>query len=158
MSPTQALEALRWRFPDAALQAPDAAPRATVEPDALRGHLQYLRDELGYGYLVFMTAVDRPEQSRFELVYRLFSYDSKCAVAIHLFLPREAARVASVCDLFRTAEWHERETAENFGRDLILGAEQMGVVLRKTTDPRHAVEFTGLFPAVNGAELREAHG
>lgn len=140
MSPAQALEALRSRFPDAAVQAPDPAVRVSVDADALRGQLEYLRDSLGYGYMVFMTAVDRPEQSRIELVYRLFSYASKCAVALHVLVPREAARVASVCDLYRTAEWHEREAAEMFGiefaghpdpRKLLLPDEIEGHPLRK---------------------------
>ena len=45
----------------------------------------------------------------------------------------------------------------HFLRDLFLGAEEMGVVLGEAADARHAVEFAGLFPAINGAELREAH-
>jgi hypothetical protein len=44
------------------------------------------------------------------------------------------------------------------GGDLFLGAEEMGVVLREAADARHAVELAGLFPAIDGAELGEAHG
>ncbi len=136
----EALEALRSRFPDAAIQAPDPAVRVNVEAEALRVQLEYLRDSQGYAYMVFMTAVDRPEQSRVELVYRLFSYATRCAVAVHVLAPRETPRVASVCDLYRTAEWHERETAEMFGieftghpdpRKLLLPDEIEGYPLRK---------------------------
>ena len=46
----------------------------------------------------------------------------------------------------------------DFGSDLFLGAEEVGVVLGEAADAGHAVEFAGLFPAVDGAELGEAHG
>ena len=48
-------------------------------------------------------------------MYRLFSYESRTAVVLRVEVPREAAKVPSVADLFRTADWHEREAAEMFG-------------------------------------------
>jgi hypothetical protein len=51
-----------------------------------------------------------------------------------------------------------REAAEDFGGDLFLGAEEMGVVLREAADAGHAVELAALLPAIHGAELGEAHG
>ena len=140
MTQDETMSAFRARFPDASLQPPDPALRATVEPESLRGHLEHLHDHLHFDYMVFVTAIDRPERSLLELVYRFFSYDSKCAVSIHVPLPRDSAKVASVADLFRTAEWHERETAEMFGiefvghpdpRKLLLPDEIDGHPLRK---------------------------
>src|SRR5690606_27073132 len=54
--------------------------------------------------------------------------------------------------------FHESETALDFAGDLFFGAEEVGVVLREAADAGHAVEFAGLFPAIHGAELGEAHG
>ena len=34
---------------------------------------------------------------------------------VRVLLPRQGARVDTVSDLYRTAEWHEREAAEMFG-------------------------------------------
>ena len=34
----------------------------------------------------------------------------------------------------------------------------MGIVLGEAANAGHATEFAGLFPAVNRAEFREAHG
>jgi NADH-quinone oxidoreductase subunit C len=54
--------------------------------------------------------------------------------------PRDGARVPTVSDIFRTAEWHERETAELFGivftdhpdpRRLLLPDDLDGYPLRK---------------------------
>ncbi len=54
--------------------------------------------------------------------------------------------------------FHERETALDFGGDLLLRAEEVGVVLGEAAHAGHAVEFAGLLPAIHGAELGEAHG
>ncbi len=140
MTAPEALEAFRSRFPEAAVTPPDPAPRAIVEPEGLRDALEFLRDRLGFGYLVFMTAIDRIPESRIELVYRLFSYESRTSVVLRVEVPREAAKVPSVADLFRTADWHEREAAEMFGaefighpdpRRLLLDDDIVGYPLRK---------------------------
>ena len=42
-------------------------------------------------------------------------------------------------------------------RHLFFGAEQMRVILREAAHARHAVEFAGLLPPIDRAELREPH-
>ena len=115
MSGEQLAEALRARFPDLAARPVDTAPSVTIDGAALREHLLYLRDELHFDLLVFMSAIDRPAEGRIEAVYRLFSYQNKASLVVRVMLPRSGARVHTVSDIFRTAEWHERETAEMFG-------------------------------------------
>ncbi len=140
MSPSEVADALRTRFPDLKAYPPDTAPGAFVEPADVRGHLTYLRDTLGFDFLVFLTALDRPEQGRLEALYRLFSYRTKAAVVLRVLLPRDGARVDSISDIYRTAEWHERETAEMFGiqftghpdpRRLVTPDDLEGYPLRK---------------------------
>jgi NADH-quinone oxidoreductase subunit C len=108
-------EALRARFPDLAARPVDTAPSATVDAASLRAHLLHLRDALRFDMLVFMTAVDRPAEGRLEAVYRLFSYAARASLILRVFLPRTGARLDTVSDIYRTAEWHEREAAEMFG-------------------------------------------
>ena len=140
MTGPEALDALRDRFPGLRAHPPDSAPGAVVEPDALRSHLLNLRDQLRFDFLVFVAGLDRPAQSQMELVYRLFSWETKISVALRVLLPRDAARVDTVCDIYRAAEWHERETAEMFGiefaghpdpRKLLLPDDIEGHPLRK---------------------------
>jgi len=111
----QLTDALRARFPDLSVRPVDTAPSATVEPATLHGHIRFLRDELAFDMLVFVTAIDRPEQERLEAVYRLFCSEARASLMVRVVLPRRAARVPTVSDIFRTAEWHEREAAEMFG-------------------------------------------
>jgi len=108
-------DALRKRFPRIDSISVDPAPSVTVQQEALREHLAFLRDELAFDFLVFMTALDRPAEGAVELVYRLFSHESRTSVVVRVRLPRDRALVPTVSDIFRTAEWHERETAEMFG-------------------------------------------
>ena len=53
---------------------------------------------------------------------------------------------------------HEVEAACDLRRHLLLGAEQVGVVLGEAAHAGHAAEFAGLLPAVDGAELGQPHG
>ncbi len=140
MTAAEALDALRARLPGLGETLPEHVPSASIEPGSLRGHLQHLRDSLAFDYLVFLTALDRPGESRLELVYRLFSRETKLSLVLRLTLPRDDARVDSVSDIYRTAEWHERETAEMFGitfaghpdpRKLLLPDDLEGHPLRK---------------------------
>ena len=52
----------------------------------------------------------------------------------------------------------EVEAAADLVGELLFGAEDVGVVLSEAADASQAVELAGLLPAVDGAELREAHG
>ena len=40
---------------------------------------------------------------------------------------------------------------------LVVGAEQVGVILGEAAHAGHAAQFAGFLPAVDGAKLREAH-
>ena len=115
MSDAPLIEALRARFPDLAPRPVDSAPSVVIEAARLREHLLFLRDELHFDFLTFMTAIDRPAERRLEIIYRLFSYESRLALMVRALLPRQGARVDTVSDIYRTAEWHEREAAEMFG-------------------------------------------
>jgi NADH-quinone oxidoreductase subunit C len=111
----QTLDALRARFPSLSLRPGDPAPSLPVEPGRLHDTLFLLRDTFFFDYLVFVTALDWPAEQQLEVVYRLFSYESQAAVVVRARLPRKGAHVPTASDLYPTADWHERETAELFG-------------------------------------------
>ena len=140
MTTAETEKALHDLLPGLATHPPDPAPQAPVDPSALRGHLLALRDKLGFEYMVFVTGLDWPEKNQLELVYRLFSYQAHLSVVLRVSLPRNGARLETVSDIYRTAEWHERETAEMFGveftghpdaRKLLLPDDIDGHPLRK---------------------------
>lgn len=71
--------------------------------------------EAGFRHLSFVTAKDLPGENVIEVVYRLFSYELAVDAVVRVRLDRSAPELATVSDIFRTADWHERETAEMFG-------------------------------------------
>jgi NADH-quinone oxidoreductase subunit C len=140
MRTEETLAALRMRFPDVETRPVDPAPGITVLPESLRENLVFLRDELAFDFLVFVTALDRQAEGALELVYRLFSHEARVSVVVRVRCPRDGARVPTASDIYRTAEWHERETAELFGivftdhpdpRRLLLPDDLDGYPLRK---------------------------
>lgn len=82
-------------------------------PHELLDAAQRLRDALGYGRFIDLTAVDDPdEEERFELQYLLYSMDE------HLWLRlkvRTEESVPSLTPLFAGANWFERELYDLFG-------------------------------------------
>ena len=140
MTADQAIAALHGQLPGVAQRPFDGALEVTVEGGRLRERLLHLRDAHGFDFLTFVSAIDRPADSRLELIYRLFSHTSKVALVVRVLLPRDGARIDTVSDIYRTAEWHERETAEMFGivfanhpdpRKLLLPDDLEGNPLRK---------------------------
>jgi NADH-quinone oxidoreductase subunit C len=112
-----------WRVPAAAIT--DAARR--------------MRDA-GFDYLLFVTAVDRPAEARFEVLYALTRYDDGRQLALVADIPRESPEIDSVTAVWAGADWHERETYDMFGivfrghpflRRILLDEDWPGHPLRK---------------------------
>jgi NADH-quinone oxidoreductase subunit C len=69
---------------------------------------------LAFDFLRNLCGVDFEEQGM-EVVYHLYSYQHRHNVTVRAKLAGEPPHIQSVSDLWRAAEWHERETAEMFG-------------------------------------------
>ncbi|PPR08780.1 MAG: NADH-quinone oxidoreductase chain 5 [Proteobacteria bacterium] len=71
--------------------------------------------ELQFMQLVDVTAVDYPERDkRFDLVYMLLSHRKNARVIVKAQIS-ENEHVQSVLDMFKSADWHEREVYDMFG-------------------------------------------
>jgi NADH-quinone oxidoreductase subunit C len=86
-----------------------------VRPEVLHEVCRFLRDEprLGFDYLRLLSAVDWTEH--FSTVYHLYSLTQDHEVILRTDLDRADPRVASVADLWPTADWHEREAYDLMG-------------------------------------------
>jgi NADH-quinone oxidoreductase subunit C len=114
-----------------------------------------LRDEarFHFDYCSFVTAVDRPEQQQFEVVYHLYSMDLRHEVLLKVRVPRSSPKVPSVVELWRGTDWHEREAYDLFGikfeghpdlRRLMMTEDWAGHPLRKDyvyEEPRWLVDL-----------------
>ena len=88
---------------------------AWVTPKKIKDIISFLKNEMGFNQLSFVTAVDLMASNNIEMVYRLFSYEAKTDVVIKVKLDRVKPEIETISGIFSTANWHERETAEMFG-------------------------------------------
>jgi NADH-quinone oxidoreductase subunit C len=87
-----------------------------VDGKDARKLLETARNEpsLACDFLRDLCGVDF-EANGLEVVYQLFSYEHRHGVTIRAKLPAQDAKIASVCDLWQGANWHERECRDMFG-------------------------------------------
>lgn len=102
-------------------------PWIRVPADSLHPVCKMLKTEFGFDFLNCITAVDYFEpdpkkakkldwEPHLEVVYHLTSLAGKRSLVLKTQLPRwrddrvgEPPEIATVSDLWRTADWHERE-------------------------------------------------
>ena len=111
------LDALAEAFPDHVEVVDDLRgdPALRVGKDKLHDVVERLKDD-GYDMLILVTAVDNfLEEPRFEVVYVLRSLEKNADVRLNVPVPGEDPEVATVTDLYPTANWLERETYDMFG-------------------------------------------
>jgi len=119
LSPSVA--ALRAQFGDAIGRADASCGGSIVYIGRDRSHevLAWLKDApgQGYNYLVDVTAVDyRDPERALEVVYQLRALDRGTDLRVKVALEKRAPlEVRSVVDLWRGADWLEREVFDMFG-------------------------------------------
>jgi NADH-quinone oxidoreductase subunit C len=105
------------QFPDAILDAkqePDG-PVFYLDPGQIVPVCSYFKEQRNFEQLAGITAVDWwPREPRFEVVYMLHSYTDNSRMRFVLRVP-EAGEVDSICQVWRGANWYEREVFDLFG-------------------------------------------
>lgn len=102
----------------------------------------FLKADHQFDLLADLTGADRgPEEDpRFEVNYHLFSTKHYNRLRLKVLLSEDDPKVATVTDLWKTADWHERETFDMFGvifdghpdlRRILMPSDFDGFALRK---------------------------
>ncbi|MBK8465202.1 MAG: NADH-quinone oxidoreductase subunit C [Chloracidobacterium sp.] len=102
----------------------------------------FLKEGQGFDMLADLCGADRgPEEDpRFEVNYHLFSTTHHSRLRLKVLLSEDEASVATVSGLWKTANWHERETYDLVGvkfeghpdlRRILLPSDFDGHALRK---------------------------
>jgi NADH-quinone oxidoreductase subunit C len=102
----------------------------------------FLKNQHGFDLLADVCGADRgPEEDpRFEVNYHLFSTTHYSRLRLKVLLSEDDPHVATVTSIWRTADWHERETFDLFGvifdghpdlRRILLPSDFDGHALRK---------------------------
>jgi NADH-quinone oxidoreductase subunit C len=122
-----------------------------IEEKSFSGFMLTLRTdrELIFNYLFCLTCVDW--KTHLNMVYHLSSTEHRQSIVVKVKLDRTDPVIDSVCNTWRTAEFHEREVFELFGvkfrnhpdlRNLILPDEWNGFPLRKDyEDPINMIKL-----------------
>lgn len=114
----------------------------TVPRENILQACTYLKTELGFDLLADLCGGDRgPEEDpRFEVNYHLFSTTHHQRLRLKVLLSEDDPSVKSVTGIWKTAEWHERETYDLVGvifedhpdlRRILLPSDFDGHALRK---------------------------
>ena len=117
-------------------------PYCSVSVPAIVDVCRFLRDEAGLKFEVLsdLTALDWPKEEKIQIVYHLYSYPNKHQIVLKVDLPRENPRIATVEEIWKVANWFEREVFDLFGvifeghsdlRRIMLPEDWIGYPLRK---------------------------
>jgi NADH-quinone oxidoreductase subunit C len=117
-------------------------PYLSVDPTAIVEVCRFLRNtpELGFEVLSDLTALDWPKEEKIQVVYHLFSYAHNHQIVLKVDLPRDNPKVATVENVWKVANWFEREVYDLFGvifeghgdlRRIMLPEDWVGYPLRK---------------------------
>jgi len=135
---------LEQRFPGKVngLRADVFDPDLHVEPQAIVEACRFLRDEpdLKFEVLSDLTGLDLPKENRLQVVYHLYSYTHRHQIVLKVDLPREEPQVSTMEEVWKAANWMEREVFDLFGvifeghsdlRRIMLPEDWVGHPLRK---------------------------
>jgi len=114
-----------------------------IHPSDLKKVCAHLRENpaVFFDMLSCITVVDNgPEKGTMEIVYNLYSIPFNHHLALKVSVPRDQPEVDSIQDIWKTANWHEREAWDLFGvtfkghpdlRRILMPGDWEGYPLRK---------------------------
>jgi NADH-quinone oxidoreductase subunit C len=90
-------------------------PAIKVDPKQIHGIVRFLKEECQFETFTSASGLDYPKTSQLAVLYHLHSYTHKLLVGLKAYLPREGASIRSLVDLYKGANWQEREIYDLFG-------------------------------------------
>lgn len=139
------IKKLEERFPDSILKVSFFRDEATcvVKKEDILSVSRFLRDDtdLAYDFLSDLSCVDYwKREPRFEMVYNLYSIRKNKRLRVKAPIPSDHQVIVSVCSVWETANWLERECYDMYGikfeehpdlRRILLTEDWEGHPLRK---------------------------
>ena len=163
MEPLEIYNRVKERFGDRVLEIVDKKPDAfmVVDPAAIVEVCQFLKEDpqTSMDCLSNQSGVDYKD--RVEVVYHLFSYRDRHTAVIKVKLPRENPSLATLENLWKAANWMEREIFDLLGvnfeghsdlRRILMPEDWPGHPLRK--DFVEPLEYHGISTVRESAIIR----
>lgn len=119
MTPQEIHQKLQSKFGDAILESNFEAfdPWLRIKPEATAEVSKFLKDDpdLKFDSLMCLSGMDYGADAELGVVYNLFSMTHRHKITLRVNVPRDNPKVPSVEQIWRTADWHEREAYDLFG-------------------------------------------
>ncbi|NNF04350.1 MAG: NADH-quinone oxidoreductase subunit C [Rhodothermales bacterium] len=112
------IEALSAEFGEDVIEVVVYAGERTVRvsKDRIVDVCRFLRDERGFNYFADLGGADRfTEEDRFEVFYNLVSFEKGKRIRLKVRVDEDDMTVPTVTDVYRAANWNEREAWDMFG-------------------------------------------
>jgi len=118
----------------------------TAEKEKVVEIAQFLNDTYELNYVVSVSGVDYPEENKFVVVYHVSSMSenghSPIMLVLKVTIDRQNPQTPSLISIWKSAEWHERETWELFGIEFEGHPKLERLLLHEDWDE----EFPNQFP------------
>jgi NADH-quinone oxidoreductase subunit C len=144
MTPREIVALLQTRFGDQILASfvDDKHPRIHVDAANWRAIAEFMRSDprLKFDWLQNMSGIDYVADNKMAGEYDLWSFDLRHEFAVKAYCPRDNPHIPSVCEIWRAADWQEREAFDMFGiifdghpdlRRILCADDWVGYPLRK---------------------------
>jgi len=87
-----------------------------IKPEANVEVCRYLKEEHHFIYLTDVIGADRfTSEERFEVIYNLVSLRDRERLFVKAWLEEESPEIASITEVWESANWFERQTYDMFG-------------------------------------------
>lgn len=108
---------LQEKFPGALKEVVLSAGETTLVLEAARAKdiLRFMKSERGFNYLVDVSSAHWPDDGRIDVVYQVRNLSTRDQVRVRVALPVEDPCTETVSDIWRTANWLEREVYDLMG-------------------------------------------
>ena len=145
MTTNQIFELLKGSFGQKVLQINQSDSPQSIEITLQENQELFLflrdNDRLYFDMLSSITGIDNgPEDNTMEVIYNFYSIPFDLHLMVKIKLDRESAILPTVCGIWKTANWHEREIFDLLGirfeghpdlRRILLPNDWEGHPLRK---------------------------
>lgn len=116
MSLLEEIAAIEAKFRVSAKQEFRGETTLLVDRADIKKIATFCKAELGFDYLVDVSSVDNfGEEPRFEMVYEMYSYGAGHHLRLKFSVSEDDLQVPTVSDVWKTADWHEREIFDMMG-------------------------------------------
>ncbi|NPV51888.1 MAG: NADH-quinone oxidoreductase subunit C [Candidatus Methanofastidiosum sp.] len=146
MNPIEIVKKIKDKFPEEVLWFRCFREECdiTIKKEKIKDILEYLKNTptLEFDYLIDLTAVDYLgfREPRFDVIYQLMSIKHRHRLRVKAEVSEQECFINSVVDLWKTANWFERECFDMFGiefkghpdlRRILMPEDWIGFPLRK---------------------------